>query len=66
MNPFHSRWTLQCAQGVTLAAALVTAPLAAHAQASAEEQAVASIVEKLRVAMLDADQATLTGLTSPC
>ena len=26
MNPFHSRWTLQCAQGVTLAAALATAP----------------------------------------
>ena len=25
MNPFHSRWTLQCAQGVTLAAALATA-----------------------------------------
>ena len=66
MNQFHYRWTLRCAQGVTLAAALVTAPLAAHAQASAEEQAVASIVEKLRVAMLDADQATLTGLTSPC
>ena len=26
MNPFHSRWTLHCAQGVTLAAALATAP----------------------------------------
>ncbi len=65
MNPFHSRWTLHCAQGVTLAAALVTAPLVAHAQASAEEQAVASVVEKLRVAMVDPDQATLTSLTSP-
>ena len=62
MNPFRSRWTLQCAQGVTLAAALVTAPLVAHAQASAEEQAVASVVEKLRVAMVDPDQATLTSL----
>ena len=66
MNPFHSCWTLHCAQGVTLAAALVTAPLVAHAQVSAEEQAVASVVEKLRVARWDADQATLTGLTSPC
>ena len=35
MNPFNSRWSLRCAQGVTLAAALVTAPLVAHAQASA-------------------------------
>lgn len=65
MNPFNSRWPLRCAQGVTLAAALVTAPLVAHAQASAEEQAVASVVEKLRVAMVDPDQATLTSLTSP-
>lgn len=32
MNPFHSRWTLQCAQGVTLAAALATAPLVAPAR----------------------------------
>lgn len=56
MNPFHSRWTLHCAQGVTLAAALATAPLVAHAQATAEEQAVASVVEKLRVAMVDPDR----------
>ena len=62
MNPFNSRWSLRCAQGVTLAAALVTAPLVAHAQASAEEQAVASVVEKLRVAMVDPDQATLIGI----
>ena len=27
MNPFNSRWSLRCAQGVTLAAALGTAPL---------------------------------------
>ena len=65
MNPFHSRWTLHCAQGVTLDAALVTAPLVAHAQASADEQAVASVVEKLRVAMVDPDQATLASVTSP-
>jgi ketosteroid isomerase-like protein len=63
MNPITSHWTYRCAQGVTLAAALVSAPLVA--QASAEEQAVASVVEKLRAAMVDPDQAVLKELTSP-
>lgn len=67
MNPIASasHWTYRCAQGVTLAAALIAAPLVAHAQATPDEQAVASVVEKLRAAMVDPDQAVLKDLTSP-